>query len=406
MVHPKKLSLAERQIPSDSSQPSKGVSMTSDIIYLLKSIPHNMFNLDRYIKFISSCAKTENIDLEYTELHHILPKSLFPEFADLNVNKWNSIRLTYSQHFVAHRILWKVYGGPMAMAFGVFRNRKATEKYTKRIITAKIYSDLRKDVSDENKTRKWWNDGINEYWLSLTAVKYDGLKLGRLGGTSTVSEDNILAFLQYHGFKTEFDFIEVLTIDVLENKLSKTQIQEKWKTKNIRAIQPIFFLKKYELFDKLTIGKKTGRTAGFTKYSDADYSRAAKIFFGFDLLDDFKNKLTNQVKNGFSKSELDKIYTKKKAVGRLPTFDSFLIKWNLNPIKRKTITKRTYFCTPWYCYLGLTEIDKHSIISLCNTPNSIITNKRILTNDLLKNNYDSSIIGKTPRELGFFKMIS
>jgi hypothetical protein len=45
------------------------------------------------------------------ERHHILPKakSLFPEYSDLNMFHWNSIFLTYRQHYVAHLLLSKVF---------------------------------------------------------------------------------------------------------------------------------------------------------------------------------------------------------------------------------------------------------------------------------------------------------
>lgn len=43
------------------------------------------------------------------EDHHILPKSLFPQFKDFKLSPWNRIRLTPRQHFIAHRILCEVF---------------------------------------------------------------------------------------------------------------------------------------------------------------------------------------------------------------------------------------------------------------------------------------------------------
>lgn len=63
--------------------------------------------INRYLSFILSC-KTKNqdtkIDAVYTEKHHILPKSDFPEYKD---TKENIIKLTGRQHFLAHWMLAK-----------------------------------------------------------------------------------------------------------------------------------------------------------------------------------------------------------------------------------------------------------------------------------------------------------
>lgn len=63
----------------------------------------NKHFLNRYIKFIQNCILPENA---YFEKHHILPRSIFPEFAREN---WNIVHLTYNQHRVAHKILCKVF---------------------------------------------------------------------------------------------------------------------------------------------------------------------------------------------------------------------------------------------------------------------------------------------------------
>lgn len=40
--------------------------------------------------------------VKYTETHHILPRSMFPEY---DKEPWNLVRLTYQQHYRAHEIL-------------------------------------------------------------------------------------------------------------------------------------------------------------------------------------------------------------------------------------------------------------------------------------------------------------
>lgn len=89
--------------------------MSAENIYtILSSKPHNPHYLKRYIKFIESCEHTT----EYTERHHICPKAkdLFPEYASFKEHPWNVKRLTARQHFIAHKMLRKVYGGSQTHA--------------------------------------------------------------------------------------------------------------------------------------------------------------------------------------------------------------------------------------------------------------------------------------------------
>ncbi len=84
-----------------------------DIYSILLSKPHNPHYLNRYWNFLQYCKKS-NMSLlsgTYTEKHHICPKSkdLFPEYSNLKIFHWNSIKLTRRQHIITHYILAKSY---------------------------------------------------------------------------------------------------------------------------------------------------------------------------------------------------------------------------------------------------------------------------------------------------------
>ena len=53
--------------------------------------------------------RKSNPFIGYTELHHILPKCLFPEYNNLKEHSWNGVRLTAREHFICHQILIKLY---------------------------------------------------------------------------------------------------------------------------------------------------------------------------------------------------------------------------------------------------------------------------------------------------------
>lgn len=125
-----------------------------NIYDILKTRNYNPHYLDKYYSFILGCFiknKTNNItklskynkEGIYMETHHILPKAkdLFPEYRDLKKNPWNSIDLTPRQHYIAHLILWKCYGGSQALALNYMCSISPKK------MTSKIYEELRKDTS-------------------------------------------------------------------------------------------------------------------------------------------------------------------------------------------------------------------------------------------------------------------
>jgi len=73
-----------------------------------------------YFNLIESCLKLDrkyyeskqrkNPNYKYYERHHILPKSLFPQYKDFNKQfKWNKVLLTAKEHILAHILLMKHY---------------------------------------------------------------------------------------------------------------------------------------------------------------------------------------------------------------------------------------------------------------------------------------------------------
>lgn len=122
-----------------------------DIYSILSSVPHNNHYLNRYYKFILYC-KDINVNLDktiYTEKHHICPKakSLFPQYANFKENPWNLIVLTARQHYIAHMILWKTYGGSMTYAFKRFLDKCSSNKSQYIKITSKQYENLKNNFS-------------------------------------------------------------------------------------------------------------------------------------------------------------------------------------------------------------------------------------------------------------------
>lgn len=84
---------------------------------LLKNENLNKHHLSRYINFIKKCSM-KNIDhREVYEKHHILPSSHYSEYRSLKKYSWNQCKLTLRQHFMAHWMLAKIFGGKQWYAF-------------------------------------------------------------------------------------------------------------------------------------------------------------------------------------------------------------------------------------------------------------------------------------------------
>lgn len=103
-------------------------------------------------KYISICS--ENDESDYTELHHILPKSIFPIYKDLGLYPDNGIRLSYTNHCLAHYWLAKAINDKRAwFAVGYMLNSKQYENITETDVIAL-------SVIDKSSVQKGSNNGF------------------------------------------------------------------------------------------------------------------------------------------------------------------------------------------------------------------------------------------------------
>jgi DNA-binding transcriptional regulator YhcF (GntR family) len=93
-------------------------------------------------------AKLENRKKKngiYFELHHILPKSLFPLW---KFKKANKVLLTAREHFFCHQLLTKIFPGS-EMLLAIWRMANCGNYK----ITSKEYEDLKKQYAEINSKR-------------------------------------------------------------------------------------------------------------------------------------------------------------------------------------------------------------------------------------------------------------
>lgn len=169
-----------------------------DIYSTLASKPHNAHYLKRYYKFILACCQV-NLSLPegtYAEKHHICPKAndLFPGYKDFRSNKWNKAVLTARQHFIAHWMLWKAYGGSQSQAFYLMCNLNGKK------ITSSIYENLSElyadNVSKRLKGTSIYKDSNGKtfrasiYDERITTGEITSANKGRMLNSSTYVDKN------------------------------------------------------------------------------------------------------------------------------------------------------------------------------------------------------------------------
>lgn len=116
----------------------------------------------------------------YTEKHHILPVSIFPEFKD---EEWNIIELTYEDHKLCHLWLFKSinirsYQRPLNWMLNTYKNKEELSKASKRgwenmkssdsyqIWIEKRSNHMKKLSSEEQKRR------ANIFWTNIKDEEY------------------------------------------------------------------------------------------------------------------------------------------------------------------------------------------------------------------------------------------
>lgn len=130
----------------------------------------------RYLKLIQH-FKNRCINLENKKYfkHHILPKSLFPQYRNLRISDWNLCKVTAREHFILHRILSKAVGGSMIFAFHLMCHKKDYSENVNSRLYEVMINDFSKEISRRMQGNIPWNKGLKmseeHYAKLLEAIK-------------------------------------------------------------------------------------------------------------------------------------------------------------------------------------------------------------------------------------------
>ena len=150
---------------------------------LLKS--NKIHYINRYAAFIQS---RKNQKSKQTHCHHILPKAkdMFPEYSNVHLFVWNRCYLTYREHFIAHKILSKIFpNSSQSRCFYYMMNRTNCQG-------SKIYHQLKIEnshhlIGNEFRTGKKDSDETR----LKKSMSQKGKLLGKKIGTGNKSRSGL-----------------------------------------------------------------------------------------------------------------------------------------------------------------------------------------------------------------------
>ena len=147
----------------------------------LSKINGNQHYIKRYCKFINTRQQIKG----YTESHHILPVSLFPEFAEV---KENIINLSAREHYIAHLLLHKAFPKNNKMLWAIWCMCNGWENnFQQRNISSKAFDRLKTSFS--NMMSKRMSIPKNNPWTKQKAKQTIIDTYGGLGNASPIIQE-------------------------------------------------------------------------------------------------------------------------------------------------------------------------------------------------------------------------
>jgi hypothetical protein len=198
-----------------------------DIYAILSSKPHNDHYLKRYFNFINACCQSNSSktkeELGYIEQHHFLPKSLWIEYKSLNKNVWNKAILTARQHFIAHWMLWKTYGGDLTYAFNSMTNWNTREYEKLNFRKSRTYEKLKQDFGDKIGKA----NSVAHYYNPIT---FDFIRINKKD-TDAIIPEGYIRGSRYASIKIHNEITMEETVLRIPKNIDKSSIKlpDNWK---------------------------------------------------------------------------------------------------------------------------------------------------------------------------------
>lgn len=193
-------------------------------------------DVEVYVEYITSnvLCKSTTRDEEQYEVHHILPRSLFPEY---EFEPLNLVKLKLYDHFVAHYLIAKTKNPKMVYAFNMMNRVKTGFTDDQLEQAAMMYADFREELSriiSKTNTGKTRTPGHKEIIGKLTkgmiAVKQNATGITKRipveeyhanphlythHATGRIHKESTKQLMSDNGIKGKTAFTHRVTLDVI-----------------------------------------------------------------------------------------------------------------------------------------------------------------------------------------------
>lgn len=331
------MSVAILQISTD---PNIEEDVSMNIYNILSSKEHNKHYLNRYIKFINSRKLRIIRETEKTETHHILPKAkeMFFEYKNLRKFRWNGVKLTLREHYIAHLLLYKTFNNQSTML--ALKFMIDYHMFDDQVIkNSKLYEKLRSEYYIFRK-----NQNTNGKKLIVDEIEYSSITKYVKSGNCPIGIVSLLIYLKE--YNTHFPEAEE-GIYFSEKFLKIKKLREKNKVHNKPIIiDNIQYQSKQEYFKQFenkpyTIPQLDKFIKDYKKYFPTENSIISDKFLEIIELRRIKRRESQKGINNtfYNKSHSQK--TKKKISSR--DYSSSCKKVRINGIEFKSITEAENF---------------------------------------------------------------
>lgn len=120
-----------------------------------QSISSTKFSSSKYTRWYFAIIDNARIRVNdesqsYQEKHHVLPKSLWPEYGSFRHNPWNQVILTAREHFICHMLLVRMTSSSdrnkMAYALWGMCNQRSKHQLSRPAVTSNQYDSAKKSM--------------------------------------------------------------------------------------------------------------------------------------------------------------------------------------------------------------------------------------------------------------------
>ncbi len=170
------------------------------------------FEINDRVQIIQNTRRARK-QLGYVEGHHIIPRSIKPEFSN---NHFNIVYLTAKEHFIAHLLLTKMFSGKeqtkMIFAFRRIHYDNNGKRYTSR-----LFNNLKSQMPPANLGKIQITDGVN----TRLHLKSEPIPEGWTKGAGSIYKDN-RKLVSKHVHNKIYDVKDVITGEVFKIDNLKT----------------------------------------------------------------------------------------------------------------------------------------------------------------------------------------